>query len=191
MGVPPTIEELKREKIIPHVFPDENVNLTVDMYISFKSGKEVNHGNILDLAGTGSVPRNIKFSEAPPDDYCYILFMIDPDFPSRRRPDGRDYVHWAVSGIKSKELIKGTDKNCITLLPYVGPSIKKGTGLHRISFILSLMKEENKDNISGVPLYRGEHYITRVKFNNCQSAYNVIQMNDMKIVGFNWCQIEA
>ncbi|GAB69028.1 phosphatidylethanolamine-binding protein [Plasmodium cynomolgi strain B] len=155
MGVPPTVEELKREKIIPHVFPDENVNLTVDMFISFKSGKEVNHGNILDLAGTGSVPRNIKFSEAPPDDYCYILFMIDPDFPSRRRPDGRDYVHWAVSGIKSKEL------------------------------------EENKSNISGVPLYRGEHYITRVKFNNCQSAYNVIQMNDMKIVGFNWCQIEA
>ncbi|SBT48663.1 raf kinase inhibitor, putative (RKIP) [Plasmodium ovale wallikeri] len=187
----PTIEELKREKIIPHVFPNENINLNVEISISFKSGRDVKYGNVLNLSGTGSVPRNVSFSETPPDGYCYILFMVDPDFPSRKRPDGKEYVHWVVSGIKSKELIKGTDKNCITLLPYVGPSIKKGTGLHRISFILSLIKEEDKDNITGVPVYRGEKYITRVKFNNYQSTYNIAQVNNMKIVGFNWCQIEA
>ncbi|KAI4834914.1 raf kinase inhibitor [Plasmodium brasilianum] len=187
----PTIEELKKEKIIPHVFPDENINLSIEVFISFKAGKEVNHGNILDLCGTGSTPRNIKFSELPPDGYCFVLFMVDSDYPSRKRPDGKEYVHWVVSGIKSNELIKGTEKNCITLLPYVGPSIKKGTGLHRISFIISLIKEEDKDNIIGVPIYRGENYITRVKFNNYHSAYNIIQINNMKIVGYNWCQIEA
>ncbi|KEG04075.1 raf kinase inhibitor, putative [Plasmodium vinckei vinckei] len=187
----PTIEELKKEKIIPNIFPNEDINLSVDIFISFKAGKEVKNGNILDISGTGSVPRNVRFSEAPPDGYCFVLFMIDPDFPSRKRPDGSEYIHWAVSGIKSKELLKGTEKNCITLLPYNGPSIKKGTGLHRISFILLLIKEEYKDNITGIPIYRGENYITRVKFNNYNTSYNIAQINDMQIVGFNWCQIES
>ncbi|KYN95305.1 raf kinase inhibitor, putative [Plasmodium reichenowi] len=187
----PTIRELKKDRIIPHVFPNDNIDLNVELFISFKAGKEVNHGNVLDIAGTGSVPRNIKFSEEPPDGYCFVLFMVDPDYPSRLRPDGKEYIHWVVSGIKTKELIKGTQKNCVTILPYIGPSIKKGTGLHRISFIISLIKEEDKENITGLPHYKGEKYITRVKFNNYESVHNIAQINNMKIVGYNWCQIEG
>ncbi|CRG97761.1 raf kinase inhibitor, putative [Plasmodium gallinaceum] len=187
----PTIEELKKEKIIPHVFPDENINLTVDLFVQFKSGKEVKNGNLIDLCGTGIVPRIVKFSEEPPDGFCFVLFMVDPDYPSRKKPEGKEYAHWVISGIKSKELKKGTGENCITLLPYIGPSIKKGTGLHRISFIILLIKEEYKENITGIPIYRGENYITRVKFNNYESSYSIAQINNMKIVGYNWCLIEG
>ncbi|VWU52678.1 raf kinase inhibitor [Hepatocystis sp. ex Piliocolobus tephrosceles] len=187
----PTLEELKKEKIIPQVFPDDNINLTVDLYISYKAGKVVNNGNILDLSGTGSVPRNIKFSQAPQEGYCFVLFMVDPDYPSKKLPDGKEYAHWVVSGIKSTELIKGTAENTVTLLPYVSPSIRKGTGLHRISFILASLKEEDKENITGVPVYRGERYISRTKFNNYLSTYNITQLNKMEIVGYNWFLIEG
>lgn len=182
----PTIEELKKEKIIPNVFPDDSINLSVDIFVSFKAGKEVKNGNVLDIAGTGIVPRTVTFSKEPPAGYCYVFIVVDPDYPSRKKPDGKEYVHWVISGIKSKELIKGTANNTVTLLPYVGPTLKKGTGLHRLSFILLLIEEEKKQNIQGIPVFRGEANITRVKFNNLQSTHNVAKLNNMEIVGYNW-----
>lgn len=187
----PTIEDLKKDKIIPRVFPDDSINLSVDIFVSFKAGKDVKNGNEIDISGTGIVPRTVKFSQEPPDGYCYVLVMVDPDYPSRKKPDGSEYLHWVISGIKTKELIKGTADNTVTLLPYVGPALKKGTGKHRLSFILLLIEEERKQDIQGIPVFRGQANVRRVKFNDLVSTYNFAKVNNMQIVGYTWCLVES
>ncbi|KNC21388.1 hypothetical protein FF38_12547 [Lucilia cuprina] len=56
----------------------------------------------------------------------YTLTFTDPDAPSRKNPQFREYQHWIVANIPGNDLSKGE-----ILTAYVGSGPPQGTGLHR------------------------------------------------------------
>ncbi|KAL3280718.1 hypothetical protein HHI36_003954 [Cryptolaemus montrouzieri] len=93
-----------------------------------KTQQEVNLGNEL-------APKNVRDApevtyESDPNAF-YTLSMSDPDAPSRKKPERREWQHWLVVNIPGSDLSKGEVLN-----EYVGSGPPKDTGLHRYVFVL-------------------------------------------------------
>ena len=57
----------------------------------------------------------------------YCVIMTDPDAPSRKEPNHREWIHWVKINVKGSDL-NGSGED---LIAYVGSGPPKGTGLHR------------------------------------------------------------
>jgi len=53
----------------------------------------------------------------------YAVFMTDPDAPSRKTPQFREWYHWGVVNIRGGDVSSGE-----TVAEYVGAGPPKGTG---------------------------------------------------------------
>ena len=65
------------------------------------------------------------------DKSLYTLVNVDPDAPSRKAPQYREWRHWLVTNIPSNKIAEGTVNST-----YRGAGPPKGTGLHRYVFLL-------------------------------------------------------
>jgi phosphatidylethanolamine-binding protein (PEBP) family uncharacterized protein len=72
----------------------------------------------------------VKF-EGAEDHACYVIFMTDPDAPSRADPRFREWWHWILTGVKGSDLKVGDLSKGKTHWDYVGAGPPEGSGLHR------------------------------------------------------------
>ncbi|XP_034827652.1 phosphatidylethanolamine-binding protein homolog F40A3.3-like isoform X2 [Maniola hyperantus] len=96
--------------------------------VKFKSGAEVNNGNVLTPTQVKDVPR-VSWVADP--NTFYTLAMTDPDAPSRKEPTFREWHHWLVCNILGNEVEVGD-----TLSAYIGSGPPPGTGLHRYVYLV-------------------------------------------------------
>lgn len=67
----------------------------------------------------------------------YLVAMVDPDAPSRAKPEFREWHHWLVANVPGNDVSKGE-----TLSEYIGSGPPEGTGLHR--YVLLVYKQDGK-----------------------------------------------
>lgn len=133
------------------VFPDvllkpfsPKVNLVAD-YGAEGSGKTlgddflVYRGNFLKPSQTQQSPR-IKF-EAP-ENTRWTLMLVDPDAPTRAKPDSGQWCHWVVTNIPSDGDVSQGDH----VVEYIGPAPPKNSGSHR--YIYLLCQQEGQVEVS-------------------------------------------
>lgn len=100
---------------------------------------EVNFGNILTPTQVKDPPTLVRWKVAPGQLYTLIftgkgserdaeaimisLRFADPDAPSRRDPQNREYHHWLVINIPGNDLEKGE-----TLSEYFGSAPREDSG---------------------------------------------------------------
>lgn len=65
------------------------------------------------------------------------MVLCDPDMPSRTSPHDREYFHWVVVNIPQGHVEQGD-----TILPYLPPTPKGGTGVHR--YFLGIYQQSKK-----------------------------------------------
>ncbi|KAF0504534.1 protein D2-like isoform X1 [Gigaspora margarita] len=122
---------LKQHAIIPDVVdefvPEALLDITYD-------GKKVELGNKFTMAETNKAPKvNFAHSGSETDNKSrFTLMMVDPDAPSRKKPDCREWRHWVVGNIPSD----GNLSEATNLDSYQGPSPPPGSGHHRYVFLL-------------------------------------------------------
>lgn len=88
----------------------------------------VNYGNELTPTQVKEQPI-VKW--AADENSFYTLLMVDPDAPSRTKPDYREFRHWAIVNIPGNSIEKGD-----VVADYIGSGPPKGTGLHRYVFLV-------------------------------------------------------
>lgn len=88
--------------------------------------------------------------------------MTDPDAPSRKNPQFREYHHWLVVNIPGCDIAKGD-----VLTAYVGSGPPEGTGLHRYAFLLFKQMGKLKFSENKIPKNSGSN---RGKFNTVKFA---------------------
>ncbi|XP_077300522.1 phosphatidylethanolamine-binding protein homolog F40A3.3-like isoform X2 [Arctopsyche grandis] len=96
--------------------------------VKYPSGVEVSEGNELTPTQVKDVP-SVQWSADP--NSLYTLCMTDPDAPSRKEPQHREWHHWLVGNIPGNSVEKGE-----TLSQYVGSGPPPDTGLHRYVFLV-------------------------------------------------------
>lgn len=67
--------------------------------------------------------------DADPSSY-YTLLKVDPDAPSRDKPEYRNALHWLVVNIPGCDVAKGE-----LIAEYLGAGPPQNTGLHRYVFL--------------------------------------------------------
>ncbi|XP_045465982.1 phosphatidylethanolamine-binding protein homolog F40A3.3-like [Harmonia axyridis] len=116
---------MEKHEVVPDVIdvvPDQGIE------ISYPSGVKVDFGNELAPTQVKDVP-TVKW--AADSSTLYTLCMTDPDAPSRKEPQYREWHHWLVGNIPGNDVSKGE-----TLSAYVGSGPPQGTGLHRYVFLV-------------------------------------------------------
>lgn len=61
----------------------------------------------------------------------YTVLMVDPDAPSRMKPEQREFRHWLVMNVPGCSVAQGDE-----VIGYLGSGPPKGTGLHRYIFLV-------------------------------------------------------
>eukprot|EP01111_Echinosteliopsis_oligospora_P005105 TRINITY_DN1829_c1_g1_i1.p1 TRINITY_DN1829_c1_g1~~TRINITY_DN1829_c1_g1_i1.p1 ORF type:complete len:171 (-),score=45.49 TRINITY_DN1829_c1_g1_i1:394-906(-) len=120
-----TIDQLKKEQIIPDVLP-EFAPQDVSFKVTFGSHNVT--GSEIPLDAVQTQPQvSLKGEEGQ----YYTLAFVDPDAPSRSSPSNREWRHWVVVNIPSSDFSKGGHLS--DFFPSAPPA---GSGLHRYVFIL-------------------------------------------------------
>ncbi|XP_044741253.1 phosphatidylethanolamine-binding protein homolog F40A3.3 isoform X2 [Chrysoperla carnea] len=109
--------------------------------VSYPSGVTVNNGNVLTPTQVKDEP-TVKW--AAKDGALYLLCMTDPDAPSRKNPEFREWHHWLVGNISGNDVANGE-----VLSAYVGSGPPPDTGLHRYVFLV--YEQPGKLAFEGVP----------------------------------------
>eukprot|EP00735_Rhodelphis_limneticus_P013956 TRINITY_DN7924_c0_g1::TRINITY_DN7924_c0_g1_i1::g.15503::m.15503 TRINITY_DN7924_c0_g1::TRINITY_DN7924_c0_g1_i1::g.15503 ORF type:complete len:381 (+),score=48.59,sp/Q5PQN9/RM38_RAT/33.33/1e-26,PBP/PF01161.15/4.1e-24 TRINITY_DN7924_c0_g1_i1:29-1144(+) len=95
------------------------------------NGTRVFHGNVI-LPASSMVAPTVTFPLDNEDPSAlYTLVMVDPDSPSRARPDKGETLHWMVSNIPGNQVAQGKE-----LMSYLPPLPARNSGPHRYVFIL-------------------------------------------------------
>lgn len=118
-------EAFKKHGIVPDV-----ISKAPEQVIEVKfGGLEVKLGNTLTPTQVQNPPDHLKWqAEAGA---LYTLVLTDPDAPSRKDPQFREWHHWLVANIPGTDIAKGS-----TLSEYVGSGPPPDTGLHRYVYLV-------------------------------------------------------
>ncbi|KAK4871574.1 hypothetical protein RN001_015698 [Aquatica leii] len=117
--------QMEKESVVPDVIDVAPKELAK---VSYPSGASVQEGNQLTPTEVKDIP---IVSWTADSNTFYTLCMTDPDAPSRKKPDFREWHHWLVGNIPGNNINHGE-----TLSEYVGSGPPQGTGLHRYVFLV-------------------------------------------------------
>lgn len=120
-------ERLQEHKIVPDVIdkpPNEVIRVT------YPCGVYAELGNILKPVQVKDEP-HVRWQVCP--HRFYTLCMTDPDAPSRKKPEFREWHHWLIGNIPGCKIMEGD-----VLSQYIGAGPPKDTGLHRYIFLVYL-----------------------------------------------------
>ncbi|XP_072153983.1 protein D3 isoform X1 [Bemisia tabaci] len=132
----------KRHKIIPDLL---SIAPKYTLEVTFSKEYHVDFGNYIEPAAWKQRPKKVHFAEAKKD-RMYVLVMTGLDFPTRERPEGREWWYWVLGDLLGGPGAKGKD-----VMVYVGPDeMNIHSGLHRIVFLLM-------EQLDGRVLYEGKH----------------------------------
>lgn len=96
--------------------------------VSYPSGAKVDFGNELTPTQVKDVP-SVSW-DAEKGAY-YSLLLVDPDAPSRKSPNNREFRHWLVMNIPESAVAEGDE-----VIGFVGSGPPKNTGLHRYIYLV-------------------------------------------------------
>jgi phosphatidylethanolamine-binding protein len=165
---------------VPEIFAD-GFRVSIPLEVQYDdilhypaSMTKVDDGNNISPSVTAKKPR-VTYTSYFPNEY-HTFLMVDIDTPSRASRDGVEFAHWLVTDIPGDDIAKGRE-----ILPYVGPSPSKLSGMHRILFFLF----RQKGLLSEQQLYDTKTYfITRTKLRVSQWAFNVGCELPVSVTGF-------
>ena len=100
-------------------------------------------GNVLTPTQVQNAPK-VQFADAE-EHASYVIFMTDPDAPSRNEPTFREWWHWIVVNVPGKDLKTGDLSKGQEHWAYVGAGAPQGTGLHR--YVVLAFKQKSKVRI--------------------------------------------
>uniref|UniRef100_A0A914Z8Q2 Large ribosomal subunit protein mL38 n=1 Tax=Panagrolaimus superbus TaxID=310955 RepID=A0A914Z8Q2_9BILA len=136
--------------------PGVYFNNTQKFGVKYGDTVVVKRGNLLTAADATSEPQ-IEIESLGSNAYNTVLMLnMDGDGFTAERPNDFDksqLLHWCIANISDGQ------KNGETIVPYLPPTPYKGTGYHRIAFILFRHKE--KIDFSDIQL-KGDHLADRV-----------------------------
>ncbi|VDP10914.1 unnamed protein product [Soboliphyme baturini] len=121
-----TSQKFTEHGVVPDVIskaPDHLIE------VKFSSGVSVNLGNVLTPTQVKDPPIHIKWPSEP--GALYTLILTDPDAPSRKNPEFREWHHWLIVNVPEEHVSKGD-----VLSEYIGAGPPKDTGLHRYVFLV-------------------------------------------------------
>lgn len=116
---------MQKHCIIPDVIDTAPSQI---LEITFPSGAKVDQGNIIAPTEAKDIP-SVKWK--CDSNVFHTLCKTDPDAPSRKDPQFREWHHWLVVNIPGDQVSKGE-----TLSEYIGAGPPKGTGLHRYVYLV-------------------------------------------------------
>lgn len=188
--------KFRDEEIIPDVIDDlPELN---PLKISYPSGVNVNLGNVLTPTQVKDQPKVEWDAE---DGAFYTLLMTgklnsnhwslmniltfeipsskDPDAPSRKEPNSREFRHWLTVNIAGNDLSSGE-----AVYQFIGSGPPEGTGLHRYVFLLF---KQTKGKIEFDSPYVSDHSaLGRPK----SSTKELMTKYDLKLIAGNFYQAE-
>lgn len=103
----------------------------------------------------------------------------DPDAPSRKKPERREFRHWLVMNIEGNDLKTGE-----SVYGYIGSGPPKGTDLHRYVFLL--FKQNNGKITVDIPVVSDHSAQGRPS----TSTRDFISKYNLKLVAGNFYQAE-
>ncbi|KFG60637.1 phosphatidylethanolamine-binding protein [Toxoplasma gondii RUB] len=168
--------DLEKAGVIPDVLPASACHeLSVQVDIEFPSGSPT-RGSPMPLRAVTECPK-IILSRKPEKGQKFVVFLTDPDAPSRLNPVAAEWAHWVAS-------TEGTtiQSNSKTFLPYAPPTPPKGTGAHRYVALLYL---GDTSRLSGVPSAS-----KRKQWGGRRHAHAVASENGLQLVGVEWFTVE-
>uniref|UniRef100_A0AC35TVD0 COesterase domain-containing protein n=1 Tax=Rhabditophanes sp. KR3021 TaxID=114890 RepID=A0AC35TVD0_9BILA len=118
-------EAFKKEHIVPDVVSVAPENV---VKVSFGGGLVASLGNILTPTQVQKQP-SIHFDADKKS--LYTLIMTDPDAPSRKTHEYREWHHWLVVNIPGEDVSKGD-----VLSEFISSGPPPGTGLHRYVYLV-------------------------------------------------------
>lgn len=121
--------------IFNHLYDHGYFTPYVPLKISYNCGEYVNPiymGNVLEAAEVAEVP-NVSFKSKPNDLWTLILTNLD----GHLLDTNSEYLHWFVGNIKGNDLKSGE-----TLCDYMRPFPMRGSGYHRLVFVLYKQEKE-------------------------------------------------
>nr|CEL64384.1 TPA: phosphatidylethanolamine-binding protein [Neospora caninum Liverpool] len=169
-------QDLKRAGIIPDVLPESACRaLSVEVGIQFASGSPTK-GSRMALHAVTDCP-TITLSQRPEQGQKAVVFLTDPDAPSRANPVAGEWAHWVASA-EDKTIQSGSK----TFLPYAPPTPPKGTGPHRY---VALVYFGSTSKLTGVP-----SPANRRQWGGPRHAHAVASESGLALVGVNWFTVE-
>lgn len=121
------VSRLNKHKVVPDVIdkpPNEIIRVT------YPCGVRAELGNVLKPVQVKDEP-HVRWKICPHQ--FYTLCMTDPDAPSRKKPEFREWHHWLIGNIPGCKTVEGE-----VLSEYIGAGPPKDTGLHRYIFLVYL-----------------------------------------------------
>uniref|UniRef100_A0A914VWK0 Uncharacterized protein n=1 Tax=Plectus sambesii TaxID=2011161 RepID=A0A914VWK0_9BILA len=123
-------DQFAKDAIVSDIIPRAPKTLLSVNYASYSASL----GNELNRATTQTPP---SLDWPIESGALYTIAMVDPDAPSRKHPLAREWRHWLVVNVKSKDVSSGR-----TLTSYQGPSPPSSSGLHRYVLLVYKQKAE-------------------------------------------------
>ncbi|EDV48020.1 putative odorant-binding protein A5 [Drosophila erecta] len=120
-----------------HIGPQEFLNVTYHGHVAAHCGKLLEPMQVRDEP-------YVKWPSAP-ENY-YALLMVDPDVPNVITPTHREFLHWMVLNIPGNLLALGDVR-----VGYMGATPLKGTGTHRLVFLLYKQRDYTKFDFPKLP----------------------------------------
>ncbi|KAF5303130.1 hypothetical protein FQA39_LY10137 [Lamprigera yunnana] len=124
-------QQMEKEGVVPDVVdvaPKEIAKITYSSGVSVDLGKELTPTKVKDIPTVTWTADSNAF---------YTLCMTDPDAPTRKKADFREWHHWLVGNIPGDKVAEGE-----TLSEYIGSGPPKDTGLHRYVFLIYKQNEK-------------------------------------------------
>lgn len=128
--------------------------------VTFKGGEKAEWGNILTPTQVQDAPK-VQFADAQ-EHASYVIFMTDPDAPSRNNAQFREWWHWIVTNVPGKDLRAGDLSKGKEHWSYVGAGPPEKTGLHRYVLLAFKQKTKKQDFGNGKGLTgdgRGKNHV--------------------------------
>nr|CAB3263974.1 39S ribosomal protein L38, mitochondrial-like [Phallusia mammillata] len=125
----------KHYNIYRDLFCDKIFYPVVHMDVEYEATDYVSpvyYGNSLSPSAAASPP-NIMFDSNP--DSLWTLILVNPD--GNLESTTSEYVHWFIGNIKGNEVASGD-----VVVDYLQPLPMRGTGYHRMIFVLYKQKEK-------------------------------------------------
>ncbi len=115
---------------------------TTQLQVSYPN-KVFKNGETLDRS-TVTLPPSKVTSAVAEDGSTYCVFFLDPDAPSRAKPESRCWLHWAWGNCSGSDVLTGEyNKSGQELIPYITPAPPRGSGPHRYTYLLFKQEGES------------------------------------------------
>jgi len=127
-------------QVVPDVVSDNPKNLAM---VEFDRETRVEEmGQILTPQQAKKQPKVTW--EGASDQELYTVMMVDPDAPSRKTHEYRNWLHWLCLNVPGLNIDRGNDA-----CPYKGPTPPAGSGLHR--YVILVYKQKQPIDAANIP----------------------------------------